>query len=327
MHLRFLFSSSLAVSAVLAAEMYAQIDINAVLGFDAGPDNFYNAPLPPWVDGATPGWYYGPNPQKYPDLWTLHEMMCRLLWYYPDALHCPVPKPKPEPTQTVTKTVTTPTTTTTTATVTITVAPTPSDGYIETFDNITAAVQADDFMTFGLVETVDDCKAMCDSVPGCTFVNSFHDVNGKGGSTDLTCSLFKFCHTSADADNAGGQSQPDGSIDFIINSDGWCKVGNATITSTTTPVPSSTSTTTTTSTPSSTTTTKTTSTSTTHTTTHTTTQTTTHTSTHTTTKTSSPTPTGIAHYYQCGGTGYVGVTECVAPYTCVVQNPYYSQCI
>ncbi|KDR70775.1 hypothetical protein GALMADRAFT_46054, partial [Galerina marginata CBS 339.88] len=189
-----LSAASVTFSAAFAAEMLAQIDINAVLGFDAGPDNFYNAPTPPWVAGATPGWYYGPNPQKYPDMWTLHDMMCRLLWYYPDALHF-----------------------------TITVAPAPSDGYIETFDNITAAVQADDFMTFGLVETVDDCKAMCDSVPGCTFVNSFHDVNGKGGSTDLTCSLFKFCHTSADADNAGGQSQPDGSIDFIINSDGWCK--------------------------------------------------------------------------------------------------------
>lgn len=82
--------------------------------------------------------------------------MCRFLWYYPDALHCPVPKPNPQPTTTTTtKTVLSTTTTTTTATVTITAAPVPSDGYIETFDNITAAVQADDFMTFGLVETVD----------------------------------------------------------------------------------------------------------------------------------------------------------------------------
>ncbi|KAF8955848.1 hypothetical protein BDZ97DRAFT_1672913 [Flammula alnicola] len=300
-----LVAFSITVSGALATEMIAPIDVNAVLGFDGGPDNFYNAPIPPWVAGATPGWYYGPNPQKYPDLWCLHDFMCRFLWYYPDVLHCPVPRPTPSPkptsTITVTDTTTATTTTTTTATVTVTSTSTPTvDGYIPTFSNITAAVQADDFMTFGLVETVADCMAMCDSVPGCTFVNPFHDVNGKGGSTDLTCSLFQFCHTAADADNAGGQSQPDGSVDFIINSDGWCKVGNSTTTTTTasqTPTTSASSTptsappSTTSKTTSSTTTKKTTST--------------------TTTKTStSPTATGtgIAHYYQCGGLGYTGVT-------------------
>jgi hypothetical protein len=78
-------------------------------------------------------------------------------------------------------------------------------------------------MTFGLVDTVDGCKAMCNSVSGCHFINSYHDVNGKDGSTQLTCSLFSLCHNADDADNRGGQSQPDGSIDFIINSDGFCK--------------------------------------------------------------------------------------------------------
>ena len=80
--------------------------------------------------------------------------MCRLLDYYPGALHCPKPKPNPSPV-TTTKTVATTTTTTTTATVTITETPVPSDGYIQIFSNITSAVQADDFMTFGLTETVD----------------------------------------------------------------------------------------------------------------------------------------------------------------------------
>ncbi|KJA19552.1 carbohydrate-binding module family 1 protein [Hypholoma sublateritium FD-334 SS-4] len=348
----FPFSVAFFAISVAAVEMYALVDVNAVLGFDTGPDNFYNAPTPPWVVGATPGWYYGPNPQKYPDLWCLHEFMCRLLWYYPNALHCPTPLPYPPPppvttTDTVTSTKTTTTTATTTVTdtstttatktttTTITAAPTPIDGYIETFDNITAAVQADDFLTFGLVETVADCMAMCDSVPGCTFVNSFHDVNGKGGSTDLTCSLFSFCHTTADADNAGGQSQPDGSIDFIINSDGWCKVGNGTLptstsssssaaTPTTTTLPS-TSTTTAASTSTPTTTTTSTSKSTSSSTTKTSTTSTKTTSTKTTTP--APTGTGIAHYYQCGGIGYIGSTICIAPYQCVVQNPYYSQCI
>ena len=53
---------------------------------------------------------------------------------------------------------------------------------------------------------------------------AYHDVNGKDGSPLLTCALFSKCHTAADADNRGGQTQPDGSVDFIINSDGYCKL-------------------------------------------------------------------------------------------------------
>ncbi|KAA1469894.1 glycoside hydrolase family 61 protein I [Dentipellis sp. KUC8613] len=34
-----------------------------------------------------------------------------------------------------------------------------------------------------------------------------------------------------------------------------------------------------------------------------------------------------AHYAQCGGIGYTGPTVCAAPYTCVVSNQYYSQCL
>ncbi|KAJ5938695.1 hypothetical protein N7466_001829 [Penicillium verhagenii] len=35
----------------------------------------------------------------------------------------------------------------------------------------------------------------------------------------------------------------------------------------------------------------------------------------------------VAHYYQCGGTNWTGATTCESPYTCKVQNPYYSQCV
>ena len=69
---------------------------------------------------------------------------------------------------------------------------------------------------------------------------AYHDVNGKvrlpyfsyqhvpepslqNGSPLLTCALFKDCHTSSDAINYGGQTQPDGSVDYITDSDGWCK--------------------------------------------------------------------------------------------------------
>lgn len=99
----------------------------------------------------------------------------------------------------------------------------PSNGYHSTFYNITAAVQADDYITFGMVETTDDCKAMCDSVKGCGFVNTYHDVHGKDGKPFLSCSLFMLCHTPEDADNRGGQFQSDGTTNFITDSDGWCK--------------------------------------------------------------------------------------------------------
>ncbi|PKX90157.1 uncharacterized protein P174DRAFT_463619 [Aspergillus novofumigatus IBT 16806] len=40
------------------------------------------------------------------------------------------------------------------------------------------------------------------------------------------------------------------------------------------------------------------------------------------------TSTGIAqHWGQCGGQGWTGPTTCVSPYTCQVQNAYYSQCL
>ncbi|KAF3941754.1 Endoglucanase-4 [Dactylella cylindrospora] len=57
---------------------------------------------------------------------------------------------------------------------------------------------------------------------------------------------------------------------------------------------------------------------------------TTTTSSRTTTTTSRTTTTGstggAAQWAQCGGSGFTGPTTCVSPYTCVVLNPYYSQC-
>lgn len=54
-----------------------------------------------------------------------------------------------------------------------------------------------------------------------------------------------------------------------------------------------------------------------------------------TTTTTSTSPTGtspggsgtVAHWGQCGGTGYSGATSCQSPYTCTVINAYYSQCL
>ncbi|TGO10807.1 hypothetical protein BTUL_0125g00210 [Botrytis tulipae] len=47
----------------------------------------------------------------------------------------------------------------------------------------------------------------------------------------------------------------------------------------------------------------------------------------TTTTITSPGSTGVAHYGQCGGTGYTGSTTCASPYTCTYANAYYSQCL
>jgi hypothetical protein len=53
---------------------------------------------------------------------------------------------------------------------------------------------------------------------------AYYDVNGKDGSPLLTCALFYYSHTAADADNRGGQTQPNGFVDYIIDSDGFCKL-------------------------------------------------------------------------------------------------------
>ncbi|KAF4612039.1 hypothetical protein D9613_003800 [Agrocybe pediades] len=192
-------AATLALSGVSASPVTVTFDLIGILGFDLTEGNKYNSPIPPWLHGSKPGWYYGNNPFAYKDLPCLVGIICKILKFFPYALQCPTPPHNPPPP--------------------------PNDGYTQTFSNITGATQADDFQTFGLVDTVEQCKAMCNSVQGCNFVNSYHDVNGKGGSTQLTCSLFTKCHDASTADNRGGQSQPDGSIDFIINSDGWCKNG------------------------------------------------------------------------------------------------------
>jgi mannan endo-1,4-beta-mannosidase len=47
----------------------------------------------------------------------------------------------------------------------------------------------------------------------------------------------------------------------------------------------------------------------------------------TTAPVSSSTGSVAQHWGQCGGVSWTGPTACVAPYTCKVSNPYYSQCL
>ncbi|PPQ74975.1 hypothetical protein CVT24_010276 [Panaeolus cyanescens] len=188
--------------------------------------NNYGAPIPPWAHGAIPGWSHCPESSDScrPDVPCLQygASLCNILSYFPDTLHCPHPASyarhvykrhgnkhsrrqhrvakRTEPSQ----------------------VPNPKP-YELTFSNFTGAVQADDYMTFGLVDTVEACLAMCDNVQGCHFANTYHDVNGKDGSPLLTCSLFQNCHDVSFATNFGGQTQPDGSLNHIEESYGWCK--------------------------------------------------------------------------------------------------------
>ncbi|KAJ5767763.1 endo-beta-1-4-glucanase B [Penicillium manginii] len=51
------------------------------------------------------------------------------------------------------------------------------------------------------------------------------------------------------------------------------------------------------------------------------------TTTKTTTSTGSTATATASHWAQCGGASWTGATVCASPYTCQVQNAYYSQCL
>ncbi|KAJ7809012.1 hypothetical protein B0H14DRAFT_2608407 [Mycena olivaceomarginata] len=168
--------------------------------------NYYGAPTPPWKAGHHPGWYYGKGspPQGIPCL--LDNLFCDLLKLIPWGYQCPSlpPPPPPSPPHT----------------------PPPPPKYPQTdgFYDLKCAAQDDySYLTYGLVDTVEYCEAMCDSVAGCVLHQHLSRRQWKNGSPQLTCALFSKCLTAASADNCGEQSQPDGSIDYITNSNGYCK--------------------------------------------------------------------------------------------------------
>ncbi|KAJ8092412.1 hypothetical protein PM082_023867 [Marasmius tenuissimus] len=201
--------------------------------------NHYGSPTPAWAAGYSPAWYLGNDPASAPGtVWLKDRNVCTALNKIPDSLHCPTfpltlnvrayvnaVAAKRDGTRTLSET------TGETRTV-IGGSPGPSQApppppppgvYDPVFSGLDGAIQADDYLTFGLVDSVGDCYLMCDTVPECGFVNTYHDVNAKDGSPLLTCSLFKTCHGAELATNKGGQSQPDGSVNFIKDSDGFCK--------------------------------------------------------------------------------------------------------
>ncbi|KAJ7018704.1 hypothetical protein C8F04DRAFT_364793 [Mycena alexandri] len=118
----------------------------------------------------------------------------------------------------------TPTTTTATTTYSAKCTPTAPPCYTVAFQNLNASIHGDDYLSYILTDTVEECIDFCSCRPGgCGFANPYYDNNAKN-TTMLTCAYYAGCHTAADATNFGGQSEPDGSVSTVSNSSGYCLV-------------------------------------------------------------------------------------------------------
>ncbi|KAJ7725172.1 hypothetical protein B0H16DRAFT_1879596 [Mycena metata] len=202
------FSALAVIATGVSAASFSSDSISSAITLTSS--NHYGAPTPPWQAGHHPGWYYGKSSPPSGIICLVDELICDLLRLFPFCLQCPkAPPPPPHYPPPPPHYPPSP--------------PPPPPGYSQSFYNLTCAAQDYSYQTYGLVDTVADCQYMCDSVAGCTFFNTYYDVNGKGGSTQLTCSLFSKCLDASSADNCGGQTQPDGSVDYITQSAGYCK--------------------------------------------------------------------------------------------------------
>ncbi|KAJ7182761.1 hypothetical protein C8R43DRAFT_1145144 [Mycena crocata] len=195
----------------LVAAQHTAANINA--------GNCYGAPTPPWQNGCKPGWYYGRQQFAPIGLVALVDnLLCAVLRLLLGCSICPggaPPTPPPPPP----------------------VGPTPPPpppapkGYDCQFTNLTCASEVwppPFYLTYGIVESIQGCANMCDSIPKCIFFNTYHDVNagtGKHDTTQLTCALFSVVLTAANATNCGHQQQkplPAGET-FITDSYGYSK--------------------------------------------------------------------------------------------------------
>ncbi|KAJ7122245.1 hypothetical protein C8R44DRAFT_876550 [Mycena epipterygia] len=104
-------------------------------------------------------------------------------------------------------------------------------GYKFQFTNLTCATDVGPFepyLTFIIVEDMNECADKCNSVSKCIFANSFYDVNagdGKNNTEKLTCSLFSKVLNAATATNCGDQQQqdPPNGKTYITDSYGFSK--------------------------------------------------------------------------------------------------------
>ncbi|KAJ7875353.1 hypothetical protein B0H14DRAFT_2716259 [Mycena olivaceomarginata] len=124
----------------------------------------------------------------------------------------------PPPTQT-----STPTSSSATTTYSAKCTPTAPPCYTVAFENLDASIHGDDYLSYILTDTVQECIDFCACRPdGCGFANPYFD-NTKN-TTMLTCAYYAGCHSAADATNTGGQTQPDGTLSTVSSSGGYCLV-------------------------------------------------------------------------------------------------------
>ncbi|KAJ6470366.1 hypothetical protein C8R45DRAFT_1104797 [Mycena sanguinolenta] len=169
-----------AVTSVAATANPSSASASLAAGFTEA--NCYGAPIPPWESGHHPGWYYGKGTAPQGISCILDSFFCELLQnLFPYGYHCPSPPPPTPPHSP------------------------PPYTQVENFYNLPCTAQDDSYLTYGMVDTVDDCYAMCNSVHGCNFFNTYHDAYGTNGSPQLTCALFSKRLTASCADYCGGQ--------------------------------------------------------------------------------------------------------------------------
>ncbi|KAJ7916050.1 hypothetical protein B0H13DRAFT_2451204 [Mycena leptocephala] len=118
----------------------------------------------------------------------------------------------------------TPTSSTATTTFSAKCTPTAAPCFTTAFENLDASIHGDDYLSYILTDTVQECIDFCACRPdGCAFANPYFDNNAKN-TTMLTCAYYAGCHSAADATNTGGQTEPDGSLSTISSSSGYCLV-------------------------------------------------------------------------------------------------------
>ncbi len=122
------------------------IQILANITANLTAEEYYGAAIPPWDDDGTPGWYYGDYPEylgnltlpwlkdgvstialAFPYIPLIQVLSQRVCWYLDlskSGYWCPDPESS-------------------------------GDGYTKEFSNCTGAVEGSDYLTYGLVDTVE----------------------------------------------------------------------------------------------------------------------------------------------------------------------------
>ncbi|KAG7442461.1 uncharacterized protein BT62DRAFT_383928 [Guyanagaster necrorhizus] len=151
------FATVAVVLTVHGASLDDRTDVETVASLSAkiNKGNCYGAPVPPWDAGCSPGWYYGDHHPSSSLICLKDVVICGLLSLLDCGFYCPNTGRHTEA---------------------------PKNGYKEVFTGYTAAVRSvvpGDYLTYGLVDTVQECMDMCNTVVGCQFINTYHDVHGK----------------------------------------------------------------------------------------------------------------------------------------------------